>query len=234
MIKAVIFDWFNTLARYEPPRELVHSRALKEFGIDVVPAKLVNPLLTADKFFFDENILNPVRSRSAAEQDDLYTRYEEIVMSEAGLTFAKTLPRQVLHKGQEIFGDKLEFVLFEDVLTGLEALRERKLILGLLSNFAKNMEPLVQKLGMTPYIDFVTTPHTAGADKPDPKIFYAALKQAGVTASEAIYIGDQIKVDVAGAIAAGIKPLLIDRYNINADYKGCPVVTGIAEIPQYL
>ena len=37
MIKAVFFDWFNTLARYEPPREQIHSEALREFGFEVPP-----------------------------------------------------------------------------------------------------------------------------------------------------------------------------------------------------
>ena len=33
MIKAVFFDLYHTLVRYEPPREELQSKALKDFGI---------------------------------------------------------------------------------------------------------------------------------------------------------------------------------------------------------
>ena len=234
MIKAVIFDWFNTLARYEPPREEVHSGALKEFGINIEPVKLIVPLLAADKFFFEQNIVSPIRKRSDKDQDDLYAHYEEILMTEAGLKFDKELPRKVFHKGKELFGDHLDFVLFDDVLLGLKALHNLKLKIGLVTNLAKNMGPLVQKLGLEEYLDFIVTPYDAGADKPDPKIFKAALVKAEVTEKEAIYIGDQYKVDIVGARSAGIQPLLIDRYSLYPDFKECPRITSINEIKKYL
>jgi putative hydrolase of the HAD superfamily len=234
VIKSAIFDWFNTLAHYDPPREQVHAGALKEFGIIIDPVRLVNPLLTADSYFFDENIKKPIRTRNDAEQDRLYTRYEEIIMTEAGLKFEAGLPGKVFHKGKELFGDKLEFILFADVIPALKSLRERKLVIGLLTNFARDMVPLITRAGLAQYIDFVTTPYNAGADKPDPRIFYAALKQAAVTAEEAIYIGDQYKVDVVGAQSAGIKPLLIDRYNLYPDFKECPRITTVFEVADYI
>ena len=137
MIKAVIFDWFNTLARYEPPREEVHSGALKQFGINIEPVKLIAPLLAADKFFFEQNIISPIRKRSEQDQDNFYARYEEILMTEAGLKFDKELPRKVLRKGRELYGDELDFVLFDDVITGLRALHSLKLKIGLVTNLSK-------------------------------------------------------------------------------------------------
>jgi len=80
----------------------------------------------------------------------------------------------------------------------------------------------------------VITPYDAGVDKPDPKIFKAALGKAGVTSKEAIYIGDQYKVDILGALSAGIQPMLIDRYGLYPDFKECPRITSLSEIPQYL
>jgi putative hydrolase of the HAD superfamily len=234
LITAVIFDWFNTLARYEPPRELVHSRALKEFGIEVEPVKLIAPLLAADRYFFDENTALPVRKRSATEQDKIYSRYEEILMAEAGLKFDKGLPGKVYHKGKELFGDSLDFVLFDDVLDIIRTLKKRKLIIGLLTNYAKDMAPLISKLGLEAYIDFVVTPYDAGADKPDPKIFRFALKKAGVIADETIYIGDQYKVDIVGARGVGITALLIDRYNIYTDTTDCPRISSLLELNKYL
>ena len=37
MVKAVFFDFYNTLVNYDPPREELEARALKDLGIDVSP-----------------------------------------------------------------------------------------------------------------------------------------------------------------------------------------------------
>jgi len=234
LIKAVIFDWFNTLARYEPPREEVHSRALQVFGIGIDPVKLIVPLLTADKYFFDENILRPIRKRSAEEQDELYAHYEEIIMVEAGLKFDKELPYKVYQKGKELFGEILDFVLFDDVIETMKALKETGLTIGLLTNFARDMTPLIKKLGLATYIDFVVTPYDAGADKPDPRIFQTALMKAKVKSAEAIYIGDQYKVDIVGAQSVGITALLIDRYNIYSEMATCPRIANLSGLKNFL
>ncbi|MBN1366680.1 MAG: HAD family hydrolase [Dehalococcoidales bacterium] len=235
MIKSVIFDWFNTLARYEPPRELVHSRALREFGINMDPVKLIKPLLVADKYYFEENIKEPIRNRSAAEQEKILFLYEQVLMTEAGLKFEVDLPPKVYLRGKELFGDTLDFVLFDEVLPVMKNLREKKLTIGLLTNYAKDMNPLINRLGLEKYIDFVVTPYDAGSDKPDPGIFRFALKQAGVTADEAIYVGDQYKVDIVGARNAGIKiALMIDRYSLSPEITDCPRMMSLLELDTYL
>jgi beta-phosphoglucomutase-like phosphatase (HAD superfamily) len=48
MIKAVCFDLHDTLAYYEPPRAEVYAKACQEFGIEVKPRALYQPLLDAD------------------------------------------------------------------------------------------------------------------------------------------------------------------------------------------
>jgi putative hydrolase of the HAD superfamily len=234
LIKAIIFDWFNTLACYEPPREEIHSRILKEFGIVIEPVKLISPLLEADRYFFGESAILPIRKRSVEEIDSLYTKYEEILMTEAGIKFEKGLPAKVYHKGKDRFGDNLKFVLFEDVLPTMGQLQKRKLIIGLLTNLAKDMAPLVRQLGLKSYLNFVTTPHDAGADKPDPKIFLVALDKAGINADEAIYVGDQYKVDILGARNAGIKAIMIDRYNLFTGSPDFPRITSLSELENYI
>jgi putative hydrolase of the HAD superfamily len=51
-----------------------------------------------------------------------------------------------------------------------------------------------------------------GSAKPDPGIFRAALRAAGVAPSEAVHVGDRVSTDVAGALAAGIVPIHLDPY----------------------
>ncbi|MHB8466677.1 MAG: HAD family hydrolase [Acidimicrobiales bacterium] len=57
-----------------------------------------------------------------------------------------------------------------------------------------------------------------GVEKPDPAIFHHALEVIGVTADEAIHVGDTAWADVAGARAAGVRPVHFDPYGL------CPQV----------
>ncbi len=55
MIKAVFFDLYNTLVGYDPPREEIQARILKDFGIEVSPEALLRPIMTADDFIYQEH-----------------------------------------------------------------------------------------------------------------------------------------------------------------------------------
>ena len=68
MIKAVFFDWFNTLAHYNPPREELQSQVLQEFGINISPQKIIPSLLIADRDYLEENATFPIRQRSLEER----------------------------------------------------------------------------------------------------------------------------------------------------------------------
>ncbi len=167
MIKAIFFDWFNTLARYDPPREELQSQALREFGINVAAQKVRQGLAAGDKYLFDENFITPVRKRSREEQVNLYLRQQEIILTEIGVdvTEQPDLAGKTLMRLRELF-QGLRFVLFEDVLPTLKALRKQKLILGLLTNLDRDMTPLCRELGLEPYLDFVVTSGEVDSDKP--------------------------------------------------------------------
>jgi len=119
-------------------------------------------------------------------------------------------------------------------LVTLEALKQRNLILGMLTNASKDLVSVYHQLGLEPYLDFVVTSGEVGSDKPEPTIFLAALARAGVNASEAVHVGDQYKLDVVGARGVGISPVLIDRYDLYLDTSDCPRIRNLTELAQYL
>jgi putative hydrolase of the HAD superfamily len=53
-----------------------------------------------------------------------------------------------------------------------------------------------------------------GAEKPDARIFRAALEAVGVTADRAVHVGDSIHFDVEGAVAAGVRAFHFDPYGL--------------------
>jgi putative hydrolase of the HAD superfamily len=59
------------------------------------------------------------------------------------------------------------------------------------------------------------SPLTFGVGKPDPAIFTEALALLSVSPEHALYVGDSHHHDVLGARAAGLTPVLIDRYALH-------------------
>lgn len=55
------------------------------------------------------------------------------------------------------------------------------------------------------------TARSAGAAKPDARIFAELLERAGVGAGEVLHVGDDPHADVAGAIQAGLQAVWINR-----------------------
>ena len=233
MIKAVFFDWFNTLAHFDPPREVLYSQAFEQFGIELSPKETIRGILTADRHYFEENAKSPVRERNPQEQLEVYIHYPKTILAQAGIEVAEEVPIKIIQTVVQQYKE-MRFALFDDVLSTLKTLKEQKLTLGLLTNLDRDMKPICQELGLEPYINFTVTSGEAGADKPEPPIFQAALRQAGVEAAEAVHVGDQYKLDVIGARGVGIAPILIDRYDLYPEVNDCPRINGLAELAEYL
>ena len=128
----------------------------------------------------------------------------------------------------------LKFVLFDDVLSSLKTLKERGLILALVTNMDADMRAVCQELGLAIYLDHIITSGGVGASKPQPEIFLTALKYAGIKASEATHVGDQYDIDVTGARRAGISPILLDRFDLFPDVTDCPRIHSLSEVAQCL
>jgi putative hydrolase of the HAD superfamily len=233
MIKAIFFDWFNTLARFEPPREKLHSQAFQQLGIEMPLDKVMRGLLVADKNWFEENARTKVEQRSPEEQAELAVRYEETILDEAGIKASRETLLKVVERINQLYRG-LTFVLFDDVLSTLKTLKGRSFILGLLTNVAKEMNAICRGLGLEPYLDFIVTSQEVGADKPQPPIFLTALERAGVSAAEAVHVGDQYKLDAVGARGVGITPILIDRYDLYPEVSDCPRIRTLPELANYI
>ena len=68
-------------------------------------------------------------------------------------------------------------------------------------------------LGVEDRLDAVAVSGEVGAAKPDPMLFRDALDQLGVTSESACHVGDSLATDVAGAKAAGLAAVWLNREN---------------------
>ena len=226
MIKAVFFDLYNTLLHYEPFREEIEARALKEFGFDRHTDDFRYPFLKADEYFFEENALSRVNDRPEDQKKAVYLRHQQIVLNEAGIPAEPHIVRAVVSRWAQT---KFSQVLFDDVLPTLKELKG-DYILGLISNIDSAIEPMLEKLELTPLLDIVVTSLEIGYTKPHPVIFKTAIERAGVAPDEVLYIGDQYQVDVVGAAEVGMKAVLLDRYDNFEGELEYPRIASLAQI----
>jgi putative hydrolase of the HAD superfamily len=72
-----------------------------------------------------------------------------------------------------------------------------------------------------------------GVAKPDPRIFGFALDALGVPAGGAVlHVGDSLRYDVAGALAAGLQPVHMDPYGLCPQPDGHPHVRSLATLAE--
>jgi len=231
MIKAVFFDLYHTLLGYDPPREELQARALKEFGFEVDAEALRRPLVVADEYIYREHARVSLGQRSKEEQMAVWAQYERILLREAGIEADDQLILGLVGKMREF---ELKQVLFDDVLPTLNELKKQGLILGLISNVDQDITTLLENLGLINLLQVVVTSQDAGFNKPSPEIFQEAVKRAGVQANEALYVGDQYQIDVVGANRAGMKGILIDRIDYFTEVNDCPRLQNLMQILEYL
>ncbi|CAD1475546.1 unnamed protein product, partial [Heterotrigona itama] len=99
----------------------------------------------------------------------------------------------------------------------LEYLREKNLILGVISNFDERLESILKDTKIRFYFSFVLTSYDFGVEKPDTLIFDEALRltkerhSIDISPQEAIHIGDSMSRDYIGAKNANWNAILIDH-----------------------
>ena len=231
MVRAIFFDFYNTLVCFTPPLDEIQQSSCRELGLSVTKQGIRTGYHMADEFMNDENAITHLSDRSEAERAQFFVEYERLVLRGAGLEVSARLAEQVWQTAIKV---PKEFDVFDDVIPALELLRKRGLVMGVISNLRYDMEDVCKQLGLGPYLDYYVTSDEAGSEKPHPPIFQAALKKAGLSPHEAVQVGDQYKSDVLGAQGIGMVGVLLDREGWHGDIEGCPRIESLPELDQLL
>jgi HAD superfamily hydrolase (TIGR01509 family) len=115
------------------------------------------------------------------------------------------------------------------VRPALAALREHGLQLVVVSNANGTLRKHMDRIGLAGDVDIVIDSCDEGVEKPDPRLFEIALTRAGARAETTIHVGDLYQVDVVGARAAGVRPVLLDESGLHPDVD-CDRVSSLAEL----
>lgn len=209
MTRAVFLDALGTLLELQPPWTLLRDRVPAE-----IPDERLMAALRAEMSYYREHAHEGRDDASLAELRD---RCAAIVSGELG--YEITVDELV---------ESIRFSAYPDVAPALGALRDRGLRLIAVSNWDCSLPRVLERCDLEGLLDGTVTSAEAGARKPDPAIFAPALVLAGCEPDEAVHVGDTAEEDVAGARAAGIRPLLIDRRGTGGD------ISSLEEIDQHL
>jgi putative hydrolase of the HAD superfamily len=219
-IKAVLFDMFDTLmlieknhAFYSPSLKRAHSFLVKN-GVDVQFNVFRNAYLKARDALYveaDAKLEEPhFNSRISNALEILgYSDVESEVVAGTTNAFCEGF---------------MEYVRIDDhAKSALEKLHG-KYKLGIVSNFAipECVDKLLEKHCLDKLFDVVMVSGAINKRKPNPEIFQKALEVLGISAENAVFVGDTADADVIGAKAAGMKTIFIERRVQKEVEQACP------------
>ena len=118
----------------------------------------------------------------------------------------------------------------------LQELVDTGIKVGIVSNADGTVETRLRELevlqvgpGSGVEVACVIDSGVVGVTKPDPAIFAIALDAIDADPDHTWYVGDMPAIDVVGARAAGVRPLVIDPYGVHENLD-CDVVESLCEV----
>jgi HAD superfamily hydrolase (TIGR01549 family) len=200
-VRAVIFDLGGTVISIDHPRV---ARYLAEAGCPPGPG-WVGRAERAGRLEVDRLV------RAGTPPPDPWRAFWEEFLLAAGATpealdplFHKLVDS---HRRQHLW-NRPEPGMVE----ALGALARLGYRVAAVSNSDGRAEQLLASLGIARDFEFVVDSTEVGIEKPDPRIFHLACARLGLAPGQCAYVGDLVSVDVEGAAAAGLRPVLMDLY----------------------
>ena len=187
MIRAVIFDMFETLVTLFEGRTYFSENIAADLGIPPEDFR---------------------REWHATERDrsiGVYTMEEGTAITLKNLNvYSEESIQLILRKRREALGDTFSTIP-EESIGMLNRLREKGFLTGLISNSFSDERDKIVESPLYPLFDVIMISYETGMYKPDPAVFHAMIKALDVKAEECLYVGDGGSKELYGARNAGMK-----------------------------
>jgi putative hydrolase of the HAD superfamily len=209
MVKAVIFDFYNTLAEttnFGPSWE----ELVAELGYDL-PADV-------RERWWNDGIDGTEHDEHSASRDHYVAWQQARVRSMLADCGVPSAAQDVFMERVREIGAHNRIDAYEEVGDVLRDLRARGLALAICSNWDWDLHEAVDSAGLTGSFDVVVSSAWIGARKPHPRIYAHTLEQLGVAPEDALFVGDTWTCDVDGPRAAGMRAVYLRRTHLGVDH----------------
>jgi putative hydrolase of the HAD superfamily len=227
-VKVIFFDAVGTLIETRASVGEIYSRVAREFGFEADPQTLQQNF--AHSFRLQPPLAFPAETPEPALIELEKSWWRNLV----GAVFdgLGQFPRfeDFFDEVFERFRGREFWHVYADVEPTLAELKRRGMKLGVISNFDSRLYDVLRACGLDRLFDSVHVSTLAGAAKPDPAIFQSALSYHAVEARLAWHIGDSLREDYEGAMAAGLNAVLLDRDNRFADNAPANRITTLEQL----
>jgi putative hydrolase of the HAD superfamily len=224
--RAVVLDFYGTLAPGRSTAQQVSARAAQAEALGVDQGLLDAELsATVDERFRGvggtvAGSLAWVARRIGADPDPATLQRAAEVRLAAERSFGEPRP---------------------DAVAVLTAVRERGLVVGVVSDCSAELPLYFPELPIAPLVDSAVFSFVLGVRKPDPRIFTACCTALDVRPDECLYVGDGGSDELAGATAIGMHAVHLDVpgedhgvvYGRHASWDG-PRITGLPQLLELL
>jgi FMN phosphatase YigB (HAD superfamily) len=164
----------------------------------------------------------------------------ETELGETAGRVARGLADRLLPNGDEGAAGRIATRFVRDSSTHLSAsavLLKRlagRYRLGIVSNFYGNLARVCQDAALAPHLSVAIDSARIGFRKPDARIFEAALEELATPAAQALFVGDSLPRDMAGARDIGMPHVWLSAGEGRACCEADPVIRRLSELEEIL
>ncbi len=201
--KAVFFDRDGTLTYFNPVKDELRNEMILSWSGHVLE-------MSYEKMMHLFELAAEGRKPWYKNLDDerkFFQRFYRYLLIGEGVVQELDIRSEMLFSELWCNNDRL---LFPETIEVLEYFYRKGYKMGVISDTSPSLEYTLQQLGIAKYFTSFTASSLAGAGKPNPIIFNAALLAQDVLAKESIYV-DDTKNEADGAREQGFTSFLIDR-----------------------
>jgi putative hydrolase of the HAD superfamily len=205
MVKAVLFDWGDTLAAAEWNEDIASEGTAA--GLAAIGEREDLPDVAAIGAYFADRADELFR-RDAEDEADL-AAITRTLFTDLGATLDDAELRRYIDATHKVW--HRYFTVPDESRALLDTLRERGLRLAIVSNTAtpgRLIRPLLAEQGLAERVDTIVLSSELGKRKPHAAIFERALGDLDVPADRALFVGDRRYQDVLGAKRLGMRTVL--------------------------
>ena len=222
-IKAIIFDFGQTLVDsangFRRAEKQAQERLFKDLGLTLR----------------DEFLENYRRIRKQFHEQSNFSR--KVIWNEVYFYHCRPADPDLLARWEDDYWEtvKANTKLFPEAEKVLEALNSQYTVALITNTQGQTTHRINQFPELEKYFKVVIVAGEGGIPpKPDPEPFRMCLEKLGLNPSEAVYVGDDFRIDIRGARDAGLYPIWLKHYSVKRNWPKvettAPVISSLDEL----